>query len=73
MGSTVFSPEELNKAVETFVDKELTFEELLEIRTAITNLYTSQGYTTSGAFLPPQDLASGVIQIQVVEGELEKV
>ncbi|MBW4577781.1 MAG: ShlB/FhaC/HecB family hemolysin secretion/activation protein, partial [Aphanothece sp. CMT-3BRIN-NPC111] len=76
LGSTVFSTEELNKVVAPFVGRDLSFEQLLEIRTAITNLYISQGYTTSGAFLPsqvPQDTASGVIKIQVVEGDLEKL
>lgn len=70
--STVFSTEELAAVVEPFVGKEATFEQLLEIRTAVTGLYTSNGYTTSGAFLPSQDVSSGVIKIRVVEGELER-
>jgi len=36
-------------------------------------LYTSNGYITSGAFLPPQDVSDGAIKIQVVEGELERI
>ncbi len=74
LGSTVFSREELSRVVEPFENRDLTFEQLLEIRTAVTRLYTNRGYTTSGAFLPPQDdLASGVVKIQVVEGELEQI
>jgi hemolysin activation/secretion protein len=73
LGSTVFSPEQLQAAVASFIGKDATFEELLAIRTAITNLYTDKGYTTSGAFLPPQDLTDGVVRIQVVEGAIEKV
>jgi hemolysin activation/secretion protein len=73
LGSTVFSSEQLNEAVASFIGKNLTFEELLSIRTAITQLYTQEGYTTSGAFLPPQDLTSGVVRIQVVEGAIERV
>jgi hemolysin activation/secretion protein len=73
LGSTVFSAEELAEVVAPFVGKEATFEQLLEIRTAVTNLYTSNGYTTSGAFLPPQDVSDGSIKIQVVEGELERI
>jgi hemolysin activation/secretion protein len=73
LGSTVFSPEDLEAAVASFIGKDVTFEELLSIRTAVTQLYTDNGYTTSGAFLPPQDVTEGVIKIQVVEGALERI
>lgn len=73
LGSTVFSQAELAALTDPFVGTEATIEDLLAIRTAITELYTSNGYTTSGAFLPPQDISDGAIQIQVVEGELERV
>ena len=73
LGSTAFSPAELDAAVASFINKEATFEDLLAIRAAITTLYTSNGYTTSGAFLPPQDLTDGVVKVQVVEGALEKI
>lgn len=53
---------------------ELSFDELLELRSQITQLYISNGYITSGAFLPNgQSLSDGDIQIQLVEGKLEAV
>ncbi len=53
---------------------EVTFDDLIRLRTAITLLYTSNGYVTSGAFLlANQDLDRQVVQIQVVEGELVRV
>ncbi|HBB33503.1 MAG TPA: ShlB/FhaC/HecB family hemolysin secretion/activation protein [Cyanobacteria bacterium UBA8803] len=73
LGSTVFSPAELAAAVASFIGKDATFEELLGIRTAITKLYTDNGYTTSGAFLPSQDVTDGVVRIQVVEGGIERI
>ncbi|MBE9148017.1 ShlB/FhaC/HecB family hemolysin secretion/activation protein, partial [Coleofasciculus sp. LEGE 07092] len=73
LGSTVFSPAELQAVVAPFIGKEASFEELLGIRTAITRLYTDNGYTTSGAFLPSQDVTDGVVQIQIVEGGIERV
>ncbi|MBW4518372.1 MAG: ShlB/FhaC/HecB family hemolysin secretion/activation protein [Scytolyngbya sp. HA4215-MV1] len=72
-GNTVLSQAEIDQATAFFIGRSLTFEELLQIRTAITNLYIEKGYATSGAFLPPQDVADGIIEIQAVEGELEKV
>lgn len=73
LGSTVFSEADLAAVTDPFVGLEATLEDLLAIRTAVTELYVNNGYTTSGAFLPPQDITDGVIQIQVVEGELERV
>ena len=73
VGSTVFSSAELAKVVQPFENQQLTFEQLLEIRTAITQLYVQRGYTTSGAFLPPQNISSGTIRVQVIEGELEQI
>jgi len=73
LGSTVFSPQQLDAAVSSFIGKEATFEELLAIRSAITQLYVDAGYSTSGAFLPLQDLTDGVVRIQVVEGAVAKI
>ena len=74
VGSTIFSSQELASTVQPFENRDLTFEQLLEIRTAVTKFYTDRGYTTSGAFLPPQDeLADGIVKIQVIEGELEQI
>ncbi|MGL6340276.1 MAG: ShlB/FhaC/HecB family hemolysin secretion/activation protein, partial [Waterburya sp.] len=51
-----------------------TFEDLICLRSRITQLYLEKGYVTSGAFLANnQDLSNGVVTIQVVEGELEDI
>ena len=39
----------------------------------LTFLYLAQGYITSRAFLPEQDLADGALEIVVVEGRLEAI
>lgn len=73
VGSTVFSPAEINQITAKYVGQWLTLEQMLMIRTAITNLYIQRGYTTSGAFLPVQELSDGILRIQVIEGILEKI
>ena len=51
-----------------------TFEDLVCLRSRITQLYLAKGYVTSGAFLANnQDLSNGIVTIQVVEGELEDI
>ena len=73
-GSTVLQPEIRALVTEYEALGELTFEDLLELRSQITQLYISNGYVTSGAFLPNnQVLTDGVTRIQVVEGMLEAI
>lgn len=73
VGSTVFSAAELNQVLQPFTGRDLSFAELLQARSAVTKLYVDRGYVTSGAFIPPQTLADGVVTIQVVEGSLEGI
>ncbi len=73
IGSTVFSPEEIDSVLAPFTNRSLSFAELLQARSAIIQLYIEQGYITSGALLLPQTLRGGVVRIQVVEGELAAI
>ncbi|MCG6137764.1 MAG: ShlB/FhaC/HecB family hemolysin secretion/activation protein [Nostoc sp. LLA-1] len=73
IGSTVFSAEELAAATAEFIQRPISLAEVFQARTQITELYISKGYITSGAYIPPQTIRSGVIKIQVVEGQLEDI
>lgn len=73
LGNTVLE-DEITKLIQPYENRSVTFEELLELRSAIIQLYIKNGYITSGAFLPNnQDLNSGIVQIQVVEGEIKQI
>ena len=73
-GSTAFSEAELAAVTAPFTNRPLTFTELLEARSAITQLYVDAGYITSGAFVPSQTFEEGgVVEISVVEGQLEDI
>lgn len=73
VGSTVFSQKELQAVTAPFIDRPLSFADLFQARSAITQLYTDHGYINSGAYIPPQELQDGTVTIQVVEGELETI
>ena len=73
VGSSVFSQQELDKAVEPYQNRPLTLPELFEARSAITKLYTDSGYVSSGAYIPPQELGDGTVEIAVLEGELAEI
>ena len=73
VGSTVFSQEELNQATAEFIGKPITFAQLLQAANQVTELYIQGGYITSGAYIPSQELQSGTVTIQVVEGSLSEI
>ncbi|AFZ02483.1 surface antigen (D15) [Calothrix sp. PCC 6303] len=73
VGSTVFKPEDFIPVTSPFVGRELTFAELLQVKDAVTKLYTDKGYVTTGALITPQTVESGIIKIQVIEGSLQEI
>lgn len=72
-GNTAFSDEELAEVTAEFTNRPITFAELLNARTAVTQLYVNNGYATSGAFIPPQPLTEDTVTIEIVEGGLEEI
>ncbi|MEA5468067.1 ShlB/FhaC/HecB family hemolysin secretion/activation protein [Spirulina sp. 06S082] len=73
IGSTIFSQEELAEITREYTNRPISFAELLQVRSKITQYYHDRGYITTGAFIPPQNSQDGVIQIQVIEGEIEEI
>lgn len=72
-GSSVFDEATLTATVARFAGRTITSEELLAARDALTTLYVDNGYVTSGAVIPDQDIADGVIRLRIVEGRLDDV
>lgn len=72
-GNTAISDAELAEATKEFIGKPISFAELFQARSAVTQLYIERGYITSGALIPPQTLEDGIVTIQVVEGTLEEI
>jgi hemolysin activation/secretion protein len=72
-GNTAFTSEQLAEVVKGYLDRPISFAELLEARSAITQYYVDAGYVTSGAYIPPQELQEGIVKIEIVEGRLEDI
>jgi len=72
-GNAAVSNAELQKITQPFLNRLLTARDLEELRSRITSVYVDAGYVNSGAIIPPQSVANGVLQITVVEGELTQV
>lgn len=71
-GYTIFSDGEITAIVDAYRGKRLNYAELRNLTQEITDLYVTKGYITSGAFLPEQEIVDGVVNLQVVEGFLER-
>ena len=56
-----------------YLNKCLYLSDINEISNEITGLYINQGYITAKAYIPEQNLNSGILKVTVVEGKLEKI
>ena len=75
-GSNVFSPAELARITGKYTNKPLDFAQLLQVASEITQLYVSNGYINSGAYVPGDrslDANGGTIEIKVIEGRVEDI
>ncbi len=72
-GSTVFKESDFVTVTAPFTNRPLTLAELFQARDAVTKFYVEKGYITSGAFIPPQKLQSGTVEIHILEGSLEDI
>jgi hemolysin activation/secretion protein len=72
-GATVFSEDELAEVTAPYRNHEITTEDLEALRLKLTLLYVNKGYVTSGAVVPDQAVADGVITILIIEGTLSRI
>lgn len=71
-GATAIDADTINQACKEFIGRDVTIDDLNEIRDRITRLYIDAGYINSGAVLPDQEIADGEVSYQVVEGHLDE-
>ena len=72
-GSSVFTTEDFADLFAQYTGRAVTFNELLQLRSAVTDRYVEAGFLTSGAFIPPQTLEDGFVTVQVIEGAIEDI
>jgi hemolysin activation/secretion protein len=70
-GATLLSPADQAAILKPFTGQCLGVGQLNQLLKAVTDHYIGRGYVTTRAYLPQQDLASGTLQVIVVEGQLE--
>ncbi len=72
-GADALSEEERAGLIKPYIGQCLGVPQLNEVLKVITDRYLAKGLVTSRAYLLQQDLSSGNLKIQVVEGRLESL
>lgn len=73
IGSTIFEPDVFEPITQPLEGRTVRLSELIDATNAITRLYRSEGYLTSQAVLLEQEVVDGVVQIQIIEGNIEDI
>ncbi|MCX5701491.1 MAG: hypothetical protein NTW64_00715, partial [Candidatus Omnitrophica bacterium] len=68
IGVTLITQAEISKIIQPYQNKELAVREMQKVADLITDAYRKKGYITSRAYLPPQKIESGSLEIRVMEG-----
>lgn len=69
-GNETLPAEDLKTVVDHFLGKEINFKVVDNIVSAVKEHYRSQGYMATYAYVPPQSLKEGILEVTVVEGRL---
>ena len=72
-GNTVFTEDELLHLVCDIIETEVTLSDVMQIAAKITDMYHNAGYITSFAYVPPQRIDTGDIEINIIEGKYGNV
>lgn len=72
-GARLLPPEEVAAVVKEFLRPCMGSAAIGALLQALSKRYIDRGYITSRALLPEQDLASGILKVQVVEGHVEAI
>ncbi len=66
-GNKKISDKKLQKLTKDVIGKEVYINEIIDLTISISRFYQKQGYLTSYAYLPPQEIKDGVVLIGIKE------
>lgn len=72
-GATVMSANDRREITAPYLDRCLDAADIEHLLADITAYYIHQGYVTARAYLAPQDLVKGQLEILIVEGSVSKI
>ncbi len=72
-GNTTLDKPSIERAVYPFLGEKKTISDVEAARTALESLYRDKGYGTVSVVIPEQQVAGGVVILQVREGKVERL
>lgn len=72
-GNTVIRAKDLDKVVAPSIGKTLTLRELSEVAGLVSEYYATLGFILAQAYLPPQEIRGGVVEVAILEGKVGKI
>jgi len=73
INNDLVTSEEIKHVVDPYKGKDISFEQLEEIRHELTKVIVGKGFVNSGIIIPDQELKDGVIRFTVIRGSLTSV
>jgi len=67
-GNIHIKSEKLQKLINSYKNKKLSFNDMQTVASIITSVYRKDGYIVARAYIPVQDMNDGVLQIVIIEG-----
>lgn len=68
--SSLLPKADLDRIAGGVVGRPVDLAALQGVANAVNEIYAARGYVTASAILPPQDLGSGVLKVQLIEGKV---
>jgi hemolysin activation/secretion protein len=72
IGNFLISKNIIDKEVQAYLNRELTFADLKNVAAIISDMYRNQGYIAT-VVLPEQDVTSGVVNLKIIEARFSGV
>lgn len=72
-GNTVFTEKDFAPILSKYEQREITAEELQEMKNDITRFYIDRGYINSGAVIPDQKIENGIVKLKIIEGRITQI
>lgn len=72
-GASTIAPDAFAPAYANFIGRQVSQTDMVDIATAISDIYRKAGFHLSRAIVPAQDLKRGRLRIQIVEGAIDEI
>lgn len=72
-GNTLIDKKQLERTIYPFLGPKKSIDNVELARTALEDLYRTNGYQTVAVDIPEQDVKNGVVYLQVVEGKVSRL